>query len=144
MIGQPHEMAIGPPLLKPWPKVVKQPARMEMIEADREVAEPGPGAFQLLLVTERGEMLLVVGQVRVIGRFGHGTLSHGTRSSGGVSKHPRGWVRQWFRPEPFSCRRCWRLFLGTVLRLSDEAMHPAVGVLGPALLQRAAARGCRA
>ena len=32
MIGQPHEMAIGPPLLKPWPKVVKQPARMEMIE----------------------------------------------------------------------------------------------------------------
>jgi hypothetical protein len=32
MIGQPHEMAIGPPLLKPWPKVVKQPARIEMIE----------------------------------------------------------------------------------------------------------------
>ena len=31
-IGQPHEIAIGPPLLKPWPKVVKQPARIEMIE----------------------------------------------------------------------------------------------------------------
>ncbi len=31
-MGQPHEMAIGPPLLKPWPKVVKQPARMLMIE----------------------------------------------------------------------------------------------------------------
>ena len=33
-IGQPHEMAIGPPLLKPWPKVVKQPARIEMIEKE--------------------------------------------------------------------------------------------------------------
>ncbi len=32
MIGQPHEIAMGPPLLKPWPKVVKQPARIEMIE----------------------------------------------------------------------------------------------------------------
>ncbi len=32
MIGQPHEMAIGPPLFHAWPNVVKQPARMEMIE----------------------------------------------------------------------------------------------------------------
>ena len=32
MIGQPHEMAIGPPLFHAWPKVVKHPARMEMIE----------------------------------------------------------------------------------------------------------------
>jgi hypothetical protein len=32
MIGQPHEIATGPPLLKPWPKVVKHPARIEMIE----------------------------------------------------------------------------------------------------------------
>ena len=31
-MGQPHEIATGPPLLKPWPKVVKHPARMEMIE----------------------------------------------------------------------------------------------------------------
>ena len=31
-IGQPHEIATGPPLLKPWPNVVKQPARIEMIE----------------------------------------------------------------------------------------------------------------
>ena len=31
-IGQPHEIATGPPLLNPWPKVVKQPARIEMIE----------------------------------------------------------------------------------------------------------------
>ena len=32
MIGQPQEMAIGPPLLQAWPNVVKQPARIEMIE----------------------------------------------------------------------------------------------------------------
>ena len=31
-IGHPHEMATGPPSLKPWPNVVKQPARIEMIE----------------------------------------------------------------------------------------------------------------
>ena len=32
MIGQPQEMAIGPPLFHAWPNVVKQPARIEMIE----------------------------------------------------------------------------------------------------------------
>ena len=32
MIGHPHEMAIGPPLFQAWPKVVKHPARIEMIE----------------------------------------------------------------------------------------------------------------
>src|SRR3954452_22975023 len=31
-IGQVHEMEIGPPLLKPAPKLVKHPARIEMIE----------------------------------------------------------------------------------------------------------------
>jgi hypothetical protein len=31
MIGQPHEIAIGPPLFQAWPYVVKQPARTEMI-----------------------------------------------------------------------------------------------------------------
>ena len=31
-IGQPHEMAIGPPLFQATPNVVKQPARIEMIE----------------------------------------------------------------------------------------------------------------
>ncbi len=31
-IGQDHEMEIGPPLLKPAPKFVKHPARIEMIE----------------------------------------------------------------------------------------------------------------
>ena len=32
MIGQPHAIAAGPPLFQPSPKLVKQPARMEMIE----------------------------------------------------------------------------------------------------------------
>ena len=32
MIGQPQEMATGPPLFQAWPNVVKQPARIEMIE----------------------------------------------------------------------------------------------------------------
>ena len=32
MIGQPHEMATGPPLFQAWKNVVKQPARIEMIE----------------------------------------------------------------------------------------------------------------
>jgi hypothetical protein len=31
MIGQPQEMAIGPPLFHACPYVVKQPARIEMI-----------------------------------------------------------------------------------------------------------------
>ncbi len=30
--GQPHEMAIGPPFIQACPKVVKQPARIEMME----------------------------------------------------------------------------------------------------------------
>ena len=31
-IGQPQAMAAGPPLFQPSPKLVKQPARIEMIE----------------------------------------------------------------------------------------------------------------
>src|ERR1700722_13033946 len=31
-IGQPHAIAAGPPLFQPRPKLVKQPARIEMIE----------------------------------------------------------------------------------------------------------------
>ena len=31
-IGQVHEIEIGPPLLNPAPKLVKHPARIEMIE----------------------------------------------------------------------------------------------------------------
>jgi len=30
--GQPIEIATGPPLFHAWPKVVKQPAKIEMIE----------------------------------------------------------------------------------------------------------------
>src|SRR3954453_4905969 len=33
-IGHDHETEIGPPLLKPAPKLVKQPARIEMIEKE--------------------------------------------------------------------------------------------------------------
>ena len=32
MSGQPSEMAMGPPLFHAWPNVVKQPARIEMME----------------------------------------------------------------------------------------------------------------
>ena len=32
MIGQPQEIATGPPLFHAWPNVVKQPARIEMME----------------------------------------------------------------------------------------------------------------
>ncbi len=32
MIGQPHAIAAGPPLFQPSPKLVKQPARIEMME----------------------------------------------------------------------------------------------------------------
>ncbi len=35
--GQPHEMAMGPPLFQAWPNVVKQPARIEMME--KEIAK---------------------------------------------------------------------------------------------------------
>ena len=37
IIGQPSEIAIGPPLFQAWPKVVKQPAKIEMIE--KEIAK---------------------------------------------------------------------------------------------------------
>jgi hypothetical protein len=35
--GQPIEIATGPPLIQAWPYVVKQPARIEMIE--KEIAK---------------------------------------------------------------------------------------------------------
>ena len=34
MIGQPIDIATGPPLFHAWAKVVKQPAKMEIIEKD--------------------------------------------------------------------------------------------------------------
>jgi hypothetical protein len=37
MIGHDHEIEIGPPLFQPAPKLVKQPARIEMIE--KEIAK---------------------------------------------------------------------------------------------------------
>lgn len=37
MRGQPIDIAIGPPLFHAWAKVVKQPARIEMIE--KEIAK---------------------------------------------------------------------------------------------------------
>ena len=37
MSGQPMEIAIGPPLFQACPNVVKQPARIEMIE--KEIAK---------------------------------------------------------------------------------------------------------
>ena len=33
-MGQPQEIAAGPPLFQPTPKVVKQPARIEMMEKE--------------------------------------------------------------------------------------------------------------
>lgn len=37
MTGHPIDIATGPPLFHAWAKVVKQPARMEMIE--KEIAK---------------------------------------------------------------------------------------------------------
>ena len=54
--GQPQEMATGPPLFQAWPKVVKQPARIEMIEKEMaKLEKPLQLPAQLLLVAEFGE-----------------------------------------------------------------------------------------
>ena len=59
-IGQPQAMAAGPPLFHPLEKVVKQPARIEMIENEMaKLEKPGPGSVQLLFVPELGQQLLV-------------------------------------------------------------------------------------
>ena len=64
MIGQPHEMATGPPLFQAWPKVVKQPARIEMIENEIAKFEKlDQERLKLLLVAELGEELVVGGEV---------------------------------------------------------------------------------
>ena len=61
MTGQPMEMAIGPPLFQAWPKVVKQPARIEMIENEMAKFEnPLQLAVELLLVAELGQSSFVV------------------------------------------------------------------------------------
>ena len=49
--GQPHEIATGPPLFQPWSKVVKQPARIEMIENEiAKFEKPDQERLELLLV----------------------------------------------------------------------------------------------
>ena len=86
MIGQPHEMAIGPPLFHAWPKVVKHPARIEMIEneiAKLEKLDQLPA--QLLRVAEPGEVLLVVGQLAFTVGPCSGLCSGHGRTSRGVS-----------------------------------------------------------
>ena len=70
MSGQPIEIATGPPLFQAWPKVVKHPARIEMIEKEgllvaAEAREARPGSGQLLLVAQLGELALVVVQSKV-------------------------------------------------------------------------------
>ena len=60
MIGQPHEIAIGPPLFHAWPYVVKQPARTEMIVNEiAKLEKELQRAAQVLLVPKLGELLLV-------------------------------------------------------------------------------------
>ena len=60
MIGQPIEIAIGPPAFHAWPKVVKVPARTEMIVNEiAKFVKPLQARVQLLLVAELGEPLLV-------------------------------------------------------------------------------------
>ena len=63
-IGHDHEIEIGPPLLKPAPKLVKQPARIEMIEKEiAKLEKPDQRAVQVLAVPELGQMLLVVAEL---------------------------------------------------------------------------------
>ena len=63
-IGQAHEIEIGPPLFQPAPKLVKQPARIEMIENEiAKFEKPDQRAVEVLLVAELGEVLLVVGEL---------------------------------------------------------------------------------
>ena len=84
-IGHDHEIEIGPPLLKPAPKLVKQPARIEMIENEiAKLEKPDQRPVQVLPVPELGQVLLVVGQLWgcVLGRrfvcFGHADTFSGS------------------------------------------------------------------
>ena len=57
MIGQPQEMATGPPSFQATPKVVKQPARIEMMENEMaKFWKPDQLRLQLLLVAQLGEL----------------------------------------------------------------------------------------
>ena len=76
-IGHDHEIEIGPPLLKPAPKLVKQPARIEMIENEiAKLEKPDHDRLQVLAVAELGQVLLVVGEHPGVG------LSSGSWASG--------------------------------------------------------------
>ena len=68
-IGHDHEIEIGPPLLKPAPKFVKQPARIEMIENEiAKLEKPDQDRVEVLLVAELGETAFVVAHLR---QFSH-------------------------------------------------------------------------
>ena len=63
-IGHDHEIEIGPPLLKPAPKFVKQPARIEMIENEiAKLEKPDHERFRSWRVAELRQMLLVVSEL---------------------------------------------------------------------------------
>ena len=87
-IGHDHEIEIGPPLLKPAPKLVKQPARMEMIE--NEIAKfenPDHDRLRSCLYPRLGEVrfVLVVDlwlmRVDLFVSFGHETPSRPDRAN---------------------------------------------------------------
>ena len=83
-IGQDHEIEIGPPLLKPAPKLVKHPARIEMIENEiAKLENPDHERLSSCDVPELGEVLLVLAELCVVSRdrlvcFGHGGPSEQT------------------------------------------------------------------
>ncbi len=62
-IGQPHEIATGPPLFKPAPKLVKHPARIEMIENEiAKLEKPDQERLSSCLYPSLASMFFVVGQ----------------------------------------------------------------------------------
>src|SRR5215217_3334975 len=53
-IGQDHEIEIGPPLFQPAPKLVKQPARIEMMEKEMaKLEKPDHERFRSWLYPSR-------------------------------------------------------------------------------------------
>ena len=61
MIGQPNEIATGPPLFQASPERRRVPARTEMIVNDiAKLVKPLQGAIELLLEAQLGEPLLVL------------------------------------------------------------------------------------
>ena len=57
---------MGPPFIQACSEVVKQPARIEMMENEMaKLEKPAPLTAQLLLVPEVGEEFFVVGELCV-------------------------------------------------------------------------------